>query len=278
MEISSELADTSEPLTPEEAPIEPIPVDTPESPAANKKPANVRLRAVYIYGGFASVVAVVIGIVGLLPRLFTSIFQEAFIPVVNNKDWTPVERVGIFDGVTIVLVPAGCFDMGSVDGSNDEEPIETQCFDQPFGIDKYEVTNKHYDSIQCEQASSEPDQPRTCVSLMLAITVRRMVPPAHRSRMGIRRVAISWSGPVSFMLTILTISPMVVKEIQVIERMLSASYVAVRFAMRCPTCVPPIEATIVPSATSKTSVSAVSALPNSSDIVCSDHDSLFSDL
>ena len=82
-------------------------------------------------------------------------------PVTRNADWTPVERD--FDGVTMVLVPAGCFDMGSEDGPDDEQPVHEVCFDEPFWIDKYEVTNDQYGSVGCDRSSSEPDQPRNCV-------------------------------------------------------------------------------------------------------------------
>ncbi|MBL8163084.1 MAG: SUMF1/EgtB/PvdO family nonheme iron enzyme [Anaerolineae bacterium] len=83
-------------------------------------------------------------------------------PVTRNAAWTPVERD--FDGVTMVLVPAGCFIMGSTDGDSDEQPVEQQCLDTPFWIDKFEVTNAQYGSTGCEQYSSAPDQPRNCVS------------------------------------------------------------------------------------------------------------------
>jgi formylglycine-generating enzyme required for sulfatase activity len=85
-------------------------------------------------------------------------------PVASNADWTPVERE--VDGVTMVLVPAGCFDMGSTDAQidaafemceaalgvgecerawfEDESPVHRVCFDEPFWIDKYEVTNAQY--------------------------------------------------------------------------------------------------------------------------------------
>lgn len=75
----------------------------------------------------------------------------------------PIERT-FEDGVTMVLVPAGCFMMGSEDGPSDESPVYEQCFDEPFWIDKYEVTNEQYGSVGCEQWSSEPDQPRNCIS------------------------------------------------------------------------------------------------------------------
>ncbi|TVR19435.1 MAG: hypothetical protein EA396_12540, partial [Anaerolineaceae bacterium] len=59
-------------------------------------------------------------------------------PITRNDDWTPVERD--FDGITMVQVPAGCFMMG-YDGEGGE-----QCFDEPFWIDKYPVTNRQYGS------------------------------------------------------------------------------------------------------------------------------------
>jgi len=111
----------------------------------------------------------------------------AQIPVIQNQDWTPYERE--FDGVTMVLVPAGQFVMGSSESeiasvfedceefSSDENNCEdewfwdearngdnTQVFETPFWIDKYEVTNELYGSSNCTQRSSEPDQPRICVS------------------------------------------------------------------------------------------------------------------
>jgi formylglycine-generating enzyme required for sulfatase activity len=63
-----------------------------------------------------------------------------------------------FDGVEMVLVPAGCFDMGN-NGEGGK-----QCFDESFWIDRYEVTNEQYRSIGCMETSSQPNQPRNCVS------------------------------------------------------------------------------------------------------------------
>lgn len=80
----------------------------------------------------------------------------------QNSDWQPFEQD--FNGVTMVLVPAGCFMMGSDNGDSDERPVHEQCFDEPFWIDKYEVTNEQYGSTGCTDRSSQSDQPRNCVS------------------------------------------------------------------------------------------------------------------
>lgn len=77
--------------------------------------------------------------------------QMAFMPVTRNADWTPVERE--FDGVTMVLVPVGCFDMGSKE-RDDEQPVHEQCFDQPFWIDKYEVTQAQFRRLGGRQANT----------------------------------------------------------------------------------------------------------------------------
>jgi serine/threonine-protein kinase len=68
--------------------------------------------------------------------------QSAFVAVTRNESWTPIERD--FDGVTMVLVPVGCFLMGSEIGNDDEKPVHTQCFDAPFWLDKYEVSNGQF--------------------------------------------------------------------------------------------------------------------------------------
>ncbi|HEX2908746.1 MAG TPA: SUMF1/EgtB/PvdO family nonheme iron enzyme [Phototrophicaceae bacterium] len=68
--------------------------------------------------------------------------QLASTPVAHNADWTPVEQE--LDGVIMVLIPVGCFYMGSSNGSWDEKPVRWQCFDQPFWLDKYEVTNRQF--------------------------------------------------------------------------------------------------------------------------------------
>ncbi len=65
-----------------------------------------------------------------------------FEPVTRNDDWTPViEELG---GVEMALVPAGCFMMGSQSGESDERPVHEVCFEEPFWIDVYEMTNARF--------------------------------------------------------------------------------------------------------------------------------------
>lgn len=82
-------------------------------------------------------------------------------PVARNADWTPVTRD--FEGVAMVLVPAGCFMMGSDadayywDGGRYVRGVAEggeQCFDAPFWIDKYEVTQAQFARFGGQQAQS----------------------------------------------------------------------------------------------------------------------------
>jgi formylglycine-generating enzyme required for sulfatase activity len=44
----------------------------------------------------------------------------------------------------MMLVPPGCFNMGSTDGEPSEQPVTKICFDKPFLIDKLEVTQGQF--------------------------------------------------------------------------------------------------------------------------------------
>jgi len=78
-------------------------------------------------------------------------------PVTANADWTPIELD--FDGVAMVLVPAGCFEMGMPEdvinalktqySGNDEffealGPVHSQCIQTPFWLDKTEVAQAQF--------------------------------------------------------------------------------------------------------------------------------------
>jgi formylglycine-generating enzyme required for sulfatase activity len=84
----------------------------------------------------------------------------------------------VFDGVEMALVPAGCFPMGSTDEQvedamrrcervrgagacergwyEQEQPAHKVCFDEPFWIDVYEVTNGQYGSAGAWAGESLP--------------------------------------------------------------------------------------------------------------------------
>lgn len=59
-----------------------------------------------------------------------------------NEDWTPIIRE--INGFEMVLVPAGCFMMGNVNGLPREQPVHEICFHQPFWIDLTETTVDQY--------------------------------------------------------------------------------------------------------------------------------------
>lgn len=77
----------------------------------------------------------------------------------ENADWQALYpdgfRYTFEDGVPMVLVPAGCFMMGSgyahtvysADQVQDERPAHEQCFDVSFWIDLTEVTQGDFDRL-----------------------------------------------------------------------------------------------------------------------------------
>ena len=69
-----------------------------------------------------------------------------------NADWTPI--IDEFDGVEMVLMPVGCFIMGSEDGDDDEAPIHLRCIEEPFWIDRYEVTQEQFEVFGGQAANS----------------------------------------------------------------------------------------------------------------------------
>jgi formylglycine-generating enzyme required for sulfatase activity len=89
--------------------------------------------------------------------------QRAKLPVARNADWKPIIRD--FDSVKMVLVPAGCFTMGTESGGdNDERPTAKICFATPFWIDQTEVTNAQFAAFKGQAGRSshwpEANRPR----------------------------------------------------------------------------------------------------------------------
>jgi serine/threonine-protein kinase len=90
----------------------------------------------------------------------------------TQADWKPIIRT--FDGVEMVLVPPGCFNMGSTDGQPNELPVHEVCFDKPFWIDRFEVTNAQFERLKGRSrfsgVNTAPDQPRDRVSWVESFT------------------------------------------------------------------------------------------------------------
>ncbi|MCB9454005.1 MAG: SUMF1/EgtB/PvdO family nonheme iron enzyme [Anaerolineaceae bacterium] len=74
----------------------------------------------------------------------------------RNSDWEPFEWV--VGDISLMLVPKGCFKMGEMPNAFEV------CFDAPFWVDKYEVTNGQFASLGGEAgragAWSDDDRPR----------------------------------------------------------------------------------------------------------------------
>lgn len=106
-----------------------------------------------------------------VPTLSLSVGYPGGEPVTANAQWTPI--VQTFNDVEMVLVPAGCFRMGSEDGQDNQKPVHQQCFDTPFWLDRTEVTRAQYETCvaasacpvkEGNEASNEPNQPVNDVS------------------------------------------------------------------------------------------------------------------
>ncbi|MBI1277211.1 MAG: SUMF1/EgtB/PvdO family nonheme iron enzyme [Anaerolineaceae bacterium] len=77
-------------------------------------------------------------------------------PIMHNEDWSPVGTYHA-NGIELVLVPTGCFQMGSEGKQRDNEaPISQQCFDKPFWIGRTEVTNGQIASFGAWEGANYP--------------------------------------------------------------------------------------------------------------------------
>src|SRR5579871_4802056 len=141
-------------------------------------------RKLYIGTAVFLVLLVAIRIVAVSRFSAAQGTPSSFPTVTTNSQWKPV--VANFDGVEMVLVPSGCFMMGStqeqIDALNQRHP-ETQrvdsqnffnregpqkrvCFEQPFWLDRYDVTNAQFAHFHGVGASwskrtslNQPNQP-----------------------------------------------------------------------------------------------------------------------
>ncbi|MDA1330089.1 MAG: hypothetical protein DWG76_07830 [Chloroflexi bacterium] len=116
--------------------------------------------------------------------------QRALSGVETNVDWAPLVREK--DGFLMMLVPAGCFEMGTSEaqlqvaeasckayfGNSEcrqdfsiEQPSFTACLAEPYWIDRTEVTNAQYGSdsrVDSRFPRKDPDWPREAVTWEMA--------------------------------------------------------------------------------------------------------------
>ncbi len=87
--------------------------------------------------------------------------------VTSNDQWEPVSEWPDAGFAEMVMVPKGCFMMGDIDG-DDELPVHEICFDQPFYIDRFEVTNGQFNLLNGAAgrpgAWSNEDRPRESIT------------------------------------------------------------------------------------------------------------------
>ncbi len=97
-------------------------------------------------------------------------------PITHNDEWEPVGTYHGY-GLDLVLVPAGCFNMGSDGKQRDNEaPINQQCFDHPYWMSRTEITNGQYGGYGAWQGATYPREQVTwfeasnfCTSLGLRL-------------------------------------------------------------------------------------------------------------
>ncbi len=89
------------------------------------------------------------------------IFLLAYLASITNSSRNSVTPVATMiseiDGMTMVYVPEGEFQMGSEDGENDQKPVHTVYLDA-YWIDQTEVTNAMYAQCVTEGECDEPNQ------------------------------------------------------------------------------------------------------------------------
>ena len=96
---------------------------------------------------------VYIGLVLLIGLTLFLILRLSDLPTVTTDKG--ITRIRQQDGMEMVYVPEGDFEMGSDGGGGDEEPVR-QVFLDGFWIDKYEVSNAQYALCVAAGACSEP--------------------------------------------------------------------------------------------------------------------------
>lgn len=162
-------------------------METQTVTANDSHKSNLSLQRPWVFAIALIVAAAILGIIAILASTDgeeenssssdnneNPIMATAATGVSSNAEWEPY--VQEFNGIQMVLVPAGCFTMGSTDEQLDlvmqmcddanyscsrswfqnEQPAHEQCFDKPFWIDRTEVTRAQYNLCISDGRCSEP--------------------------------------------------------------------------------------------------------------------------
>jgi hypothetical protein len=94
---------------------------------------------------------------GIVPPVITTPIPHALLATVTRVAYLRQREIVVkeFDDVEMVLVPAGCFYIGSMLGGDTVRPVHEICFESPFWIDRYEVTNAQYRRITGDEPPSQ---------------------------------------------------------------------------------------------------------------------------
>ncbi|MBN2470650.1 MAG: SUMF1/EgtB/PvdO family nonheme iron enzyme [Anaerolineae bacterium] len=172
----------------------------PAAPTLPHPPRRRRQISSVTVIGLLLVLGMAIGGVLLIQSSHDTAFERLLERARNfrggNDDWDPHEETSF--GIQLMLVPAGCFTMGSTDaqlaaaaaacaarGESEEacreafageQPAHQQCFSEPFWIGHYLITNSDYERCVADEAcrpalaadipgANGPQKPVTGISL-----------------------------------------------------------------------------------------------------------------
>jgi formylglycine-generating enzyme required for sulfatase activity len=119
------------------------------------QPQLEQAQAAAEQGNANGVVEAINAIQELLAPCGGMVYQDVFLPAgTSDQSWTPIGET--FNNAEMVLVPPGCFMMGSEDWADDEKPVHKVCFNTPFWIDKTEVTRAMYQACIDDGTCTDP--------------------------------------------------------------------------------------------------------------------------
>ncbi|HIO93265.1 MAG TPA: formylglycine-generating enzyme family protein, partial [Leucothrix mucor] len=77
-------------------------------------------------------------------------------PYFSNLDRNEQSPIKLANGIQLMPIPAGQFEMGSNNGESDEKPIHTVTIAKPFGMSQTEITFAQYDAYAEATGNTKP--------------------------------------------------------------------------------------------------------------------------